>query len=86
MNERANKNGYYYKYDKVNTNASWKYEYTKHVYTKDLNLGLDDFGNISIEDKFGLPWIANNVTYAYSYDETNNDSYVLDNAINFIYM
>jgi hypothetical protein len=86
MNERANKNGYYYKYDKVNTNASWKYEYTKHVYTKDLNLGLDDFGNISIEDKFGLPWISNNVTYAYSYDENNNDSYVLDNAINFIYM
>ena len=86
INEKANKNGYYYKYDKVNTNSSWKYEYTKHVYTKDLNLGLDEFGNISIDDKFGLPWISNNVTYAYSYDENNNDSYVLDNAINFIYM
>jgi hypothetical protein len=86
IDETANKTGYYYKYDRVNTNGSWKYEYTKHIYTKDLNLGLDEFGNISIEDKFGLPWIANNVTYAYSYDETNNDSYVLDNAINFIYM
>lgn len=86
INEKANKNGYYFSYDKVNNNGTWKYEYTKHVYTKDLNLGLDDFGNINIEDKFGLPWISNNVTYAYSYDENNNDSYVLDNAINFIYM
>ncbi len=86
INERANKNGYYYTYERINTNGTWKYEYKKQIYTKSMNLGLDEFGNINVEDKFGLPWISNNVTYSYSYDESNNNSYVLDNAINFIYM
>jgi hypothetical protein len=83
INENAKYNGYYYAYEKVNTDNNWQYKYTKQVYNKENHLGLDDFGNINIEDKFGMPLISNNVIYTV---EEDNSKYTFENAVNFIYM
>lgn len=83
INENAKYNGYYYAYEKVNKDNNWQYKYTKQVYNKENHLGLDDFGNINIEDKFGMPLISNNVIYTV---EEDNSKYTFENAVNFIYM
>jgi hypothetical protein len=83
INENAKYNGYYYAYEKVNKDNNWQYKYTKQVYNKENHLGLDDFGNINVEDKFGMPLISNNVIYTV---EEDNSKYTFENAVNFIYM
>ena len=49
MNEEAFKNKYYYKYETVINNNQVYYNLKKYNYETDLNLGLDDLGNIKVE-------------------------------------
>jgi hypothetical protein len=57
MDERGKSTGVYEKYNKVED----KYFKTTEQYT--TNVGLDIFGNISIDDKFVIPVISNNIHY-----------------------
>lgn len=57
MDERGKSTGVYEKYKKVED----KYFKTTEQYT--TNVGLDIFGNISIDDKFVIPVISNNIHY-----------------------
>ena len=81
--ERAFKNGYWYKYERKNIAGSWKYVKTKIIYDSSDNIGIDEYGNISVDAKFELPVLSNNVMY-YP-DKTKNDTFLLD-AINIVYI
>ena len=81
--ERAFKNGYWYKYERKNIAGSWKYVKTKIIYDSSDNIGIDEYGNISVDAKFELPVLSNNVVY-YP-DKTKNDTFLLD-AINIVYI
>lgn len=81
--ERASKRGYWYKYERKNISGIWKYVKTKITYDSSDSIGLDEYGNISVDSKFELPVLSNNVMY-YP-DKNKNDAYLLD-AINIIYI
>lgn len=81
--EKAFKNGYWYKYERKNINGMWKYVKSKITYDSSDNIGLDEYGNISVDSKFELPVLSNNVTYFP--DKTKKDQYKL-NAVNIIYI
>ena len=72
MNEQAFKNKYYYKYDTLITGNKIYYQLVKYNYESDLNLGLDDLGNISIDNSLYIPLLGNNVTYYPDKSSTTN--------------
>lgn len=71
-NELAKRNGYYYKYEMVESNGNLEYVKTKKQYNKNILLGLDEFGNISIESKFEIPIISNGISYTLDGNTTSN--------------
>ena len=86
MNEEAFKNRYYYKYETTIANNQVYYNLKKYNYETDLNLGLDDLGNIKIESNLYLPLLSGNVTYyADKTNELNNVETKLD-AVNVIFL
>lgn len=62
-NELAKRDGYYYKYEIVENGDKLDYVKTKKLYNKNESLGLDKFGNISLDSKFEIPIISNGITY-----------------------
>ena len=85
VNEKAKYNGYYYDYKKVNVDNTWTYEYTKNIYNGISSLGIDDFGNIKLENKFAVPVISNNVTYCID-NERSKDTFSIPEAIQFLFI
>jgi hypothetical protein len=86
MNEEAFKNRYYYKYETTIANNQVYYNLKKYNYETDLNLGLDDLGNIKVESNLYLPLLSGNVTYyADKTNELNNVETKLD-AVNVIFL
>lgn len=77
QNELAYKNGYYWKYDLLNTNGTTKYNKTKKLYDSSMHLGLDDYGNISVDGKFEIPVISNEVKYYPEHNGNKNNSCTL---------
>lgn len=63
IDELAYKNGYYYKYELVDSNGTQKYTKVKKIYDNSKTLGLDEYGNISVDGKIEIPIISNNVQY-----------------------
>ena len=86
MNEEAFKNKYYYKYETVINNNQVYYNLKKYNYETDLNLGLDDLGNIKVESNLYLPLLSGNVTYfSDKTSEINNIETKLD-VVNIIFL
>ena len=86
MNEEAFKNRYYYKYETTISNNQVYYNLKKYNYETDLNLGLDDLGNIKVDSNLYLPLLSGNVTYyADKTNELNNVETKLD-AVNVIFL
>lgn len=86
IQENAKYHGYYYDYDRVKVDNVWQYVYTKHVYSLSSKLGLDDYGNISIANKFGVPIISNNVSYCSENENGTKNKLVLADAIQFLFI
>lgn len=68
-NEIAKYNGYYYKY---RMNKSNKIEKIKQMYDSNIELGLDEYGNIKLDNVFEIPIISNNVSYVTDVEYTIN--------------
>ena len=62
-NEKAYKNKYYYKYVSKYYNGKVLYNKVRYNYETNLNLGLDNMGNILLENNLCIPVLANNILY-----------------------
>jgi len=62
-NEQAYINGYYYSYKNIISNTELSYEKTRYSYESNLNLGLDNMGNISIDNKLYLCLLHSDILY-----------------------
>lgn len=62
-NEQAFKNGYYYKYSNVLSNNKINYEKRRYNYETNLNLGLDNAGNISIDNNLYIGLLHGDILY-----------------------
>lgn len=86
MNEEAFKNKYYYKYETVINNNQVYYNLKKYNYETDLNLGLDDLGNIKVESNLYLPLLSGDVTYFSDKTSEINNIETKLNAVNIIFL
>ena len=62
-NEQAFYNGYYYKYSNTLLNGKIRYDKIRYNYETNLNLGLDNIGNISIDNKLYLGLLHGDILY-----------------------
>lgn len=62
-NENAFNNGYYYKYSNILENNQISYNKQRLNYETNLNLGLDNIGNISIDNKLYLGLLHGDILY-----------------------
>ncbi len=62
-NEKACKNKFYYKYIAKYYNGKVLYNKVRYNYETNLNLGLDNMGNILLENNLCIPVLANNILY-----------------------
>ena len=62
-NEKAYKNKFYYKYVAKYYNGKVLYNKVRYNYETNLNLGLDNMGNILLENNLCIPVLANNILY-----------------------
>ena len=83
--EQTYANGYYYTYISEFTNNTYQYIKKKVYYEKDTYPGLDIFGNISLNTKFEIPVISNDIRYYVDKENNSKDSIPLS-AIEFIWI
>lgn len=62
-NEEAFANKYYFKYEAKYINNKVIYKKIRYNYESNLNLGLDDLGNISIDNNLYIPILHGNIKY-----------------------
>ena len=83
-NEQAFAQGYYYSYKNILSNTQLSYEKTRFAYETNLNLGLDNMGNISIDNNLYLPILKSDIYY-YP-DKTNKESSMRLDSVNVIFI
>lgn len=71
--ESAYYNGFYTKYELVNTNNIYAYNEIKEIYESSVYPGLDGYGNISLNSKLEIPILHGGFNY-YPNKEENNKS------------
>lgn len=86
-NEKAYLNKFYYKYVAKYYNGKVLYNKVRYNYETNLNLGLDNMGNILLENNLCIPVLANNINYSPSKTSQieSNNTMMLD-AINIIFI
>lgn len=83
-NEQAFKNNYYYSYKNIVSNTNLSFEKTRFSYETNLNLGLDNMGNISIDNNLYLLLLYRINSY-YPDKSTKNSSISID-PVNIIFI
>ncbi len=78
-NEEAFKNKYYYKYETIINNNQVYYNLKKYNYETDLNLGLDEMGNIKVDNNLYLPLLSGNVIY---FPDKESEINLVENTLN----
>lgn len=63
QNELAYKNSFYYKYVSKNYNGKVIYNKIRYNYETNLHLGLDNIGNISLDNNLYIPILANGISF-----------------------
>lgn len=86
-NEQAFYNGYYYQYSNILNNSQLTYDKTRYNYETNLNLGLDNMGNISIDNNLYLILLHGDILY-YSdkNSEISSDSAIRLDPVNVIFI
>lgn len=82
-NEDAFNKGIYYDYELRFINGTYQYKQIKQVYDKNYPIGLDIYGNISIDSKLKVPMLNGGWAYYYdkeilSHTHRNNDSIITE--------
>ena len=86
-NEQAFYNGYYYKYSNVLENNQIVYNKQRLNYETNLNLGLDNIGNIFIDNKLYLGLLHGDILYYPNKNySTDKDISVRLDAVNVIFI
>lgn len=87
VDEQCYKDGYYYRYDLKFVNNQYQYIPTKVIYSADVHPGLDEFGNISLNNKLEIPLLSDLYYYndKASMKKSDNDRIKLD-AIEFFFI
>lgn len=78
QNEQAYKNSFYYKYVSKNYNGKILYNKIRYNYETNLHLGLDNMGNIYLDNNLYIPILANGIEF-YSDKTINKDTLTLNN-------
>ena len=85
INETAYYKGFSYKYKTYVYNNKINYQKIKHFYETNSHLGLDDVGNISVDNNLYMPILQGNFKY-YPNKSNNDKSEILLNTINVIFI
>ena len=85
VNETSYYKGYYYKYKSYIYNNKVNYKKTKYFYEMNSNIGLDEVGNISLDNNMYLPLLYGNFKY-YPNKSDNDKSEILLNTVNVIFI
>ena len=85
INETAYYKGFSYKYKTYVYNNKINYQKIKHFYETNSHLGLDDIGNISVDNNLYMPILQGNFKY-YPNKSNNDKSEILLNTINVIFI
>ena len=85
INETAYYKGFSYKYKTYVYNNKINYQKTKYFYETNSHLGLDDVGNISIDNNLYMPILHGNFKY-YPNKSNNDKSEILLNTVNVIFI
>ena len=62
----------------TNINGFYKYAKVKKIYDSSITLGLDEYGNISLDGKIEIPVISNNVHYNTDRNTNSNTAVKLE--------
>lgn len=68
-NEDGYANGIYYVYELKFVNGTYQYKQIKRIYDSQNPIGLDSYGNISIESRLQVPFLHGNFKYYYDKGE-----------------
>ena len=85
INENAYYTGYFYKYKSYVYNNKVNYKKVKYFYETNSNLGLDEVGNISLNNNIYLPLLQGNFKY-YPNKSNGDKSEIQLNTVNVIFI